>query len=307
MYIEAILSHMGGWGKLQNDFPKEVNQIKDIIQELRPWHRHPNKIARYYSTKDFDNIFVRQLRSKAWSIDNKISIVVGNNSRYSGINAVKNSIGIEIKFGKFAFVESDLFVKFPLFIKAHKIVLAVIIMPMKKVASSLGFNVSDFDMVSDRIQSLLPLDLRYPFVLLGITDEEVDRVRVVETTSDLDMFLFENVGLSLTEMKLIAEKNNYDFKQTLPPENNTLAKAICAFANLDGGGLLLVGIDNHGNLSGFPRVDIDASQLRISQIVRTSISPPPETSYKIFDVPNDPLNCVLIIKSNRSFKKTLHD
>lgn len=308
MIIESVLSHMRGWELLHEKYPDELQELSHVLQTIVPWHTGTQKRGKYnppmsFSTSDIYRKMKIELKSLGWEINNKLLIkTLESKSRYTSLDVIKNFIGIEIEFAKFAFTESNLFVKFPLFIKAQKIELGIVIMPMKSLANQIAYNISDFDMVSDRILLLPPLQLQYPFVIIGVTSESVDNIRVVETTSELDYYLITSVGHSLIDMSLEKESNNYDFKQSLP-NNTKLEKVICSFANLDGGGLLLLGIDDNCKVTGYPRHSIDDTKLRISQIVRDTLNPPPILEYTVFDIPDDPAVCILAVKVSEILRK----
>jgi hypothetical protein len=57
-------------------------------------------------------------------------------------------------------------------------------------------------------------------------------------------------------MVLLKERPEYDFKIDLPT-NKKLAQEICGFANLQGGGIILFGIDDDGTQAGIHTDDVD--------------------------------------------------
>jgi predicted HTH transcriptional regulator len=97
-------------------------------------------------------------------------------------------------------------------------------------------------------------------------------------------------------MKLQTERPSYDFKIELSPQPERISKEICALANLDKGGYLLVGFDNKGDIVGILRDTIDAVQQRISQIAHNNVNPNPEIEFQVFDHPNEEDRCVLVVQ-----------
>ena len=211
--------------------------------------------------------------------------------RFREIDFIKEGVGVEMTFAKSAFVESDIFFKFPLFIQTGQIHFAVIMVPMEPTL----LGVSTFKVIRDQLTDLSPLPLKYPFAILGLSDSPSD-IAVQELTSEMDSYLIEVVGFSLEEMRILTEKPQYDFKERLP-ENRRLSHLVCAFANLEGGGVILIGVNNDGDIVGVPRGScLDQMQLAIVNAVQHTCQPRPRFESKIFDVPSDPSKCVLVVR-----------
>ena len=213
---------------------------------------------------------------------------------------VREAIGIEIAFGKYQFVESVLFVEYPILFSAGLIAIGIVIMPTGDLVQQLVVQrefqsgVSRIEMVQDRLIALAPLPQKYPFVVLGISSNESSQ-HVTEMTSALDQYLMRYIGLSLMEMALEKERSKYDFKVVLPTENVKIAKLASAFANHTGGGWVLLGVDDEGTPVGILRCDLDAIQQRITNIIRDSCSPRPECCFEVIEMPRDPTKCILIV------------
>ena len=154
--------------------------------------------------------------------------------------------------------------------------------------------VSNFEMVSDRISEITPMLPKYPFAIIGISDEETE-TEIHEVTSPLDNYLIGTLGYSMLEMRLQAEKPNYDFKVQLPAESHKIAKEMCALANHTNGGLILVGVDDNGNLRGVLRSELDEMQRRVIDIGTRECKPSPKIECFPFDISSEMEKCVLVI------------
>ena len=316
MYITAVLSHLGAWSKLEHEYPAEFAEIREAVEQIQVEgvvvRRRVKKMQRdsfggltskvesvenlVYSTDKIANCLEIYFSEHKWRHE------VLESHLFTSVKGVKNDIGIEWSFGKYAFTESDIFVKYPLFVRAGKLKLAIILMPVKLLRGNLPHRspISSFETVRDRIMPLQPFPLKYPFVIVGIGDQPVDQENVTEMTSDLDQYLIEVAGLSLTEMKFQAEKAAYDFKEQLPEDT---AKHICAFANTPKGGLLLVGVDDDGNLRGIPATSLDNEQRRAYQIATNTCRPPVQIDCNHFAVPDQPGQRILVIRVHELVQK----
>jgi hypothetical protein len=313
MYLNSVLSYLGGWKILTELHPQEYLELKEIItglvlddsfQDPRSLtsQRHRSfgdNVQPIYSTRLISRWLDSQFKLKGWHPDDlNHRLLLGRKSnlsdRYTELDALKQGVGVDVFFSKYAFSESCIFVKFPIFHQARRIDLGVLIIPTDGMRQLFQPGINGFEMLRDRIKAFAFLPIKYPLAILGIANDAVEDTTVDELTSSLDHYLIKRTGLMLAEMKLQTERANYDFKVDVP-ENQTLAKEICAFANLIAGGLLLVGVNNDGDAVGIPRGNLDVLQGRILQVSRNNILPNPEINFEIFDLPGDNDRCILVV------------
>jgi len=285
MFINSVLSFLGCWDRLNklnrpelDDLARAIEPIKVLRSTFRSIQQHgSNGLAR------FD-----------WQTDVRLVFGTAPGRRISSLNAAKNGVGVEFQFGKFAFAESDIFVKLPLFVQAGKINCGVVVVLMKRATQTMPLGVSSFEMIRDRLMELRPLPLRYPFAVVGISDSKTN-LTLEEMTLAFDQFLIDEIGHSMYELRSIGETTNCEFKEKVP-ESKKVAQEVCALANLKHGGVILFGIDDRGMLRGIQKTDLDGIQLALSNIVTSSCSPTPVVQLRAFDFPDDPEKCVLAMK-----------
>jgi hypothetical protein len=302
MYIVNVLSHLGAWNMLQEQYSQEYSDINRVIENLQV-EKDKSKFGVYsllYSPRKIHQALKDSFRNTGWQVDNEINLLIIGRERKSIIDAIKGRVGIEYTLAKFSYAESAIFVKFPLFLKADKFDIAVLLLPNKSLTKSMTPGIGSFELVRDRLLALSPLPQKYPFALIGISDGS-DNIVIEELTSELDQYLINNIGFSLLDMQLKKERTNYDFKVQLP-ENSRVAKEICAFANCEQGGIVLLGVNDNGIPVGINREEIDAIQLRIQQVTKDSCIPAPELDIQIFDA-EDQSRCIILIRIREVLRK----
>ena len=149
---------------------------------------------------------------------------------------------------------------------------------------------------------ITPYMPRYPFVIVGISNKQSE-IQFEELSSDLDLFLVENIGITFSELRLQQEKQNCDFKEVLPENADHIAKELCAFANNHGGGILLIGIDNDGNITGIPIAKKDEIQMRIGNIAKDSCQPSVVVSFQPFAIDSDQNRCLVAVRISEIERK----
>jgi hypothetical protein len=298
MYIAKVLSNLGAWNSFQVEHPEIHAEICKIIDgiDLQRTHHSLNlkrKEELLFSPIDLSKKILSQLEQHKWT-NHRITFGSDPKSGFSRIDGLKEKIGIDVSFGKFAFAESDLFVKFPLFIRAEIINSALLVLPMRSLTQEMSSGINSFEMIEHRLKEISPLLPRYPFAIIGITHNP-SQLATSEFSSHLDQYLSQTIGSTLLDLKLSLERPNCDFKEMLSEKNDKIAKAICAFANLPNGGILLIGVNNAGDVVGIPQIHLDTIRERISNINRDSCKPIPTLDFQVFELGNIVDRCVLTV------------
>jgi hypothetical protein len=323
MHIKSVVSHLGGWQRLTEQHAQEYQELVHILGDLnldkkfnnqlpfeirqQKYSPSENKRQNLYQVRLVDDWLDKRFAASGWhpeDINRRLFLGQKNNTlyRYTELDALKHGVGVDVTFSKYAFAESCIFVKFPIFFQAQRIDLGVLIVPMDETRKLFQPGTSGFEMLDDRLKALAFMPIKYPLVILGITHLPIEEIKVKELTSPLDNYLVQFTGLTLSEMKLKTERPNYDFKLEVP-ENQTLAKEICAFTNFPGGGLLLVGVNNDGDPIGVLRDNLDTLQNRILQVNRNNVSPNPEIGFEVFELQSENDRCILIVKIQEFARK----
>jgi hypothetical protein len=242
-----------------------------------------------------------QLERLGWRIGIQISLTGARRTFYT-LDFLKDKIGGKLVLGKQAFVLSSLLANFPLSIQIHDMDLGIVLVPMRSLKQRLPKGVSDFESTYKVLEELSPLLIRYPFLILGFSDDPSPQ-DVTELTSDLDQFLLNQVGYTLSEMVVMGERPEYDFKIHLPQRIESITKEVCALANLQGGGVLLFGIKDNGEIKGIQADELDISQLRITNSVRNLCEPIPSFEFYSFEIPDDPERMILVCQVEEQKRK----
>lgn len=302
MYISSVLSSMGAWSILQKEFPIEWEQLVEIIETTDDLYKvkRVKRISWDFSIFKPDRILAEKFKTLGWRVNNRLYFIGTNRKRYSELDAIKNGVGIEYGFGKYFLVESNVFVKIPLFIQAQRIKIGLILMFADSFSKELPIGYARFDMVKDRLLASSPI-AKYPFAIIGISDVQT-KLQVDELSTQLDQYLIKKTGLTLFEMSVQTETDNYDFKQELP-ENKKIAQEACAFANTSGGGIMLVGINKKGEPVGILQSELDNTKVRVSQVIRDNCFPPPSVDFIAFPSYPSPERCILVIEINELERK----
>jgi hypothetical protein len=309
MYINSVLSFLGAWKRLHNECPLIIEEIErgllgftdiDHFTKISQEVTEPGK--KMYDIRRMDRTFGEMLKKSGWSLNVRIFPEGRKVFRYTEVDAVKDNVGVELIFGKWFFIESLLFTRFPLFIRAKKFQIAIILVPMKSLVDFMSAGIASFELMNDILESV-PLALKYPFVIIGFSAEKAER-EVFNLTTELDEFLVEQIGYTLDEMILLHEMHNYDFKLKFSG-GDRFNETICAFSNINSGGMFLFGIADNGAIVGLPKgKELDGIKLGIRNVISNGKHlPVPRFSFHVFDAPDDANLCIFIMRVQGSESK----
>lgn len=111
---------------------------------------------------------------------------VFSGSRFREMDGLKNKVGLEIQFGKYAFMGYDIFSKMVIFNKLGLIECGIEVVPVNELCKYMSTGVSDFDQLLIDFEYRGEADIDIPVYVIGIglTDrEKEERLRLQELYS----------------------------------------------------------------------------------------------------------------------------
>lgn len=289
MYINSVISHLHGWNLLTDKHAKIKGEIEDIVSNMYLHYSDFHNQEKYYPKQRFVQYDWRQLgldfstslMSKGWDFP----------SQKGTFDGTKDKIALDFIMGKSQMLLSRLFVTYPAVINTNSFELLIFFV-LEKELSQIG--AASFEQLKAILSEVKPLSINYPFVILGIGNQNKP-LKIEELTSDIDLFLIKNIGQSLKDTLFIGENESCEFKESLPPRNESFAKEVCAFANSKNGGLILFGISDNGDIMGIDNSESDKLELKITDIIRNNCTPTPLFKFHKFGISNDKIILVVQI------------
>lgn len=287
MYITQVISHLRGWNMLKEKHHTILDELTKALAdiELQPVDSRIPRIKQY-DWRKFNYDIQNMLAHVQWELPH----------RHEVIDARKDGVAIDIWTGKMQIYFSRMFLTFPSMMKCNDTNLLVFLVPEKNIAQ---LGAASTEQVHSALSEVNPLSLNYPFVVLGFGTEEKDMM-VHELTSDIDFFLINSVGCTLSQICCSGENQSYEFKESIP-KNDVIAKEVGAFANNLNGGLVLFGISDAKEVSGISASESDELQQKLTNIIRDTCKPIPEFSFMQFDISGG--NVLLILSVHEITEK----
>lgn len=289
MYINSVISHLHGWSLLTDKHARIKGELEDIVSNMHLHYSDFNNQEKYHSKLRFAQYDWRQLgldfstslMSKGWAFP----------PQKGTFDGTKDKIALDFIMGKSQILLSRLFVTYPAVINTNSFELLIFFV-LEKELSQIG--AASFEQLKAILSEVKPLSINYPFVILGIGNQNKP-LEIEELTSEIDQFLIKNIGQSLKDTLFIGENESCEFKESLPPRNESFAKEVCAFANSKNGGLILFGISDNGDIMGIDNSESDKLELKITDIIRNNCTPAPLFKFHKFGISNDKIILVVQI------------
>ena len=186
MIIKNVYSHKGGLEFIKKNRPTELKDIYDAVKNIdinkalskRTHEKTKNSLL--FSPIDMNNQLKKFLSKKKW---NPRSISFDNvPNAFREIDGLKNKVGLEIQFGKYAFMAYDIFSKMPIFKKKSIIDCGIELVLSQSMIKHMSTGVSSFRQIKLDIEARGEADIDIPTLILGFecTDNDwktVDKLR----------------------------------------------------------------------------------------------------------------------------------
>jgi len=188
MKIAGIYSFNNGREIIEAKFAAELRELKQIITAVHS-EKHKTKTSRektmpgrkLYSPRPLNKAFKREFEEQGWrthrvTCDYPTQYYVDGypwDDSFSGafreMDFVKNRVGVEVQFGKYAFMVYNVCAKMTIFHNLHLIDVGIEVVPVKQFANEMSTGVSYFEQFVWDLEQRGVSDIDIPVLILGIT------------------------------------------------------------------------------------------------------------------------------------------
>jgi hypothetical protein len=122
-----------------------------------------------YSPVSMNGALAQTLRAEGWH-PSRITLASpdSDHTGFREIDGLKEKVGLEIQFGKYAFMGYDILGKFPIFASRGIIEVGIELVPMKELAMEMSSGVSHYEQITADLHARGVADLDVPTVILGL-------------------------------------------------------------------------------------------------------------------------------------------
>ena len=183
MIVVARYSHKGGEQFIKKFHPNELNEVLMIISNVKACSL-PKKISKEKGMKGrplhnpiaLNKAFEEEFKKYGWkkariSIETYVPETREYHRGFREMDYVKNKLGVEVQFGKYAFMVYDVCAKMTIFAKHEIIDAGIEIVPMLNMANNMSSGVSYFEQVKTDLEERGVADLDIPTLIIGIDVE----------------------------------------------------------------------------------------------------------------------------------------
>ena len=174
MKVVAEFSQKDGKRVISYKFKKELKEIYEVIGAVN-LNKYRTKKSKektmmgrmLYSPRQLNTAYDKQFAKRKWRHRVRIKLPFGRGA-FREMDFVKNALGVEVQFGKYAFMAYNVSAKMTIF-HNHKIITAgVEIVPTKKMADEMSTGVSYFEQIKWDLENRGVADIDIPVLILGI-------------------------------------------------------------------------------------------------------------------------------------------
>lgn len=183
MQIVAQYSFNNGKGFLEQHHKSELDEVKDVVSSV-VGSRLKTKISlektmpgrALYSPRALNKEFRSFFEKKGWRTGKFVRIpvktyipeIAKEHKGFREMDAIKNNVGVEVQFGKYAFMVYNVAAKMTIFANQGLIDCGIEIVPMLSLASEMSTGVSYFEQIKTDLEMRGVSNIDIPVLILGI-------------------------------------------------------------------------------------------------------------------------------------------
>lgn len=107
-------------------------------------------------------------------------ISMGDGGEFREMDGIKNKVGLEIQFGKYAFMAYDILSKMPIFAKRGLIECGIELVAMPSIVKNMSTGVSSFNQIVAELKERGHANLDIPTLIIGIDCNASEWLKVAE-------------------------------------------------------------------------------------------------------------------------------
>ena len=180
MRVVAKYSHKGGETFIQKNHPNELREIFTVIEAIDAsklkTKKSEEKTMRgrmLYDPKRLNSEFLTRFRANGWekvrlAMVTKVPEISKVHKGFREMDLVKNRVGLEVQFGKYAFMVYNILAKMTIFAKKGIIDCGVELVSMRSMSIKMSTGVSYFEQIKADLEYRGVANLDIPTLVLGI-------------------------------------------------------------------------------------------------------------------------------------------
>lgn len=209
MLVGKYYSHKNGQQFIETNYKAELEEVIEAIGQvnatevLTKQSEEKSKPPLIFSPENLNITIKKFLCPKGWTKSNKTSKKgftepklywnsaedkfedkIGQKTKgskeFREMDGLKNKVGLEIQFGKYAFMGYDIFSKMPIFSKRGLIVCGIEVVVMPSLIRHMSTGVSSFSQIVMDMKARGEADLDIPTLVIGIECSETEWAEIAE-------------------------------------------------------------------------------------------------------------------------------
>jgi len=189
MEVLEVYSFNGGLEIIKKKYLKELKEVVEAIRLVKD-NEVKTKISKektmpgqtLFSPIELNKaILNNHLYKKGWK---KPKILLDGKSSFIEADGVKNDVGLEVQFGKYAFLGWDIFGKMPIFAKNKYYRVGIEVVASKSLQIEMSTGVGSFVHIVNILKKRGVSDVDIPILILGI-GEKAHKNELVDIDKEL--------------------------------------------------------------------------------------------------------------------------
>lgn len=175
MKVIEEFSQKNGKEYISINFPEELKEIYEVISSVNLGDFR-TKVSKektmmgtmLYSPPSLNKAYKEKFNELGWH-EYRITLPFSHGA-FREMDFVKNRLGVEVQFGKYAFMAYNVSAKMTIFHNHNVIDAGIEIVPMKRMSDQMSSGVSYFEQIKWDLENRGVADIDIPVIVMGIDE-----------------------------------------------------------------------------------------------------------------------------------------
>jgi len=194
MIIAGVYSFKNGQKVIEDRYAAELREVQEVIAAVdsaqyktKTSHEKTMPGRTLYSPRALNKAFRQEFQARGWKkhkepceYSDKYYVPgyvpdAASKGAFREMDFVKNHVGVEVQFGKYAFMVYNVCAKMTIFHNKGVIDVGIEIVPLKDFADEMSTGVSYFEQIVWDLEHRGVADIDIPVLILGVTHSQETR------------------------------------------------------------------------------------------------------------------------------------
>lgn len=173
MQIDSVITYLGSWDRVKNENQPEIGELLSALPEYLSRREEARKNNKGFMPSSV--VWERLLQAQGWQVlERRIYSDEGRRVPVGQLGPIKNGVAAQLSFQNPSWFHRWVFTQGALAVRYGLVATPILLAPtseyVRRFGDGPGRDASSIEYILDQLELLAPLSIRYPFLVIGYSD-----------------------------------------------------------------------------------------------------------------------------------------